>query len=144
VQLAVKTTAPLSIWKHTISVTYDGSSSATWVVICVDGIVVAQTILVDNLSNSILNWNNQCFVWFDWWWLDTFDGKIRRASFVDYVKNAWEMTGDHTAGTQSNWTWTYLFAADLNRSSGLTFLSSDPAALTMDIMGQIFWDWVLF
>jgi hypothetical protein len=143
-QIAVKTTVPLGIWKHTISATYDGSSLASWIAMYVDWVAVATTIVLTGLSSSIINWNNQSFVWFDWWWLSTFDGKVRRLSFVDYVKTPGEIATDHTLWTQSVGTWVYLFATDFDRLVWLTFPSSDPAALTMDIVWQLAGDWVLF
>jgi len=137
----------IPLWKHTLQVTYDWSSLASWVSMYLDWVLITSSISADNLSSSIINTHNACFISrdFSWsWLLGDFDWKVRRLSFVDYVKSPTEILNDHNAEIQSSWSWNYLLAIDLNRTSWLTFPSNDPAMLIMDVFWQPSWDWVVW
>lgn len=128
-------------WRHTYAVTYDWSWTAAWVTMYHNWVVDPKTVFSDTLVGTIVNWAGIVTLWFLPWfvWPD-FDWRMRRLSLVDYIKNPAEILADHNDERQSTWTWTYLFAADFNRTSWLSFTSSDPASLTMNIIGQPVWD----
>ena len=125
------------VWRHTYAVTYDWSGTAAGVKMYHNWLIDFQTNASDTLVWDIVNWAGRVTLWFlpGFVWPD-FNWRMRRLSLVDYVKSPAEILADHNNEIQSPWTGTYLFAADFNRTSGLTFPSSDPAALNMIISGQ--------
>lgn len=100
-----------------------------------------------SVTASIINWLNTATIWFAANWFSTprFTGRMQRLSFVDYVKTLPEIVADDAAGFQSVWTWNYLFVADMDRTTWLSFPASDSwGLLTMDISWQPVWDWQPF
>jgi hypothetical protein len=143
--LRVMTTNVVTTGKHSYTATYDWSWLATGVAMYIDWLLVPTTIISNTLVGDIINPWNALFVWNVPFatWVPALDWKIRWVSLVDYIKTAAEILADHNLWVQSIWAGSYLFAADFNRTSWLSFVSSDGNGLTLDIIWQSSGDWVV-
>lgn len=127
---------------RTLQITYTWSGNWTWLTYYVNGVNVATVgNSWANITATMINWDNYCEIWrslntFVYWDL-YYTGKMQDLSFVNYVKTPAEILADHVAGTQSVWTWSYLFEAVMNQAAWLSFPALDSwGALTMDIQWQ--------